>query len=116
MSPKNILPLITIGGNSQLFSADVIYKNVHPSYILYNFKADGKIKIFAAHIKSRNPQSPFEMIAVGDSDLLYDNYWMRHSSVLGTNYAVPILDNANFVFKIETRDWIVNDNKSFILI
>ena len=107
-APIDILPLITIGGNSQLFSADVIYKNVHPSYILYNFKADGKIKIFAAHIKSRNPQSPFEMIAVGDSDLLYDNYWMRHSSVLGTNYAVPILDNANFVFN--ALDFLLKDD------
>lgn len=107
-APVDILPLITIGGNSQLFSADVIYKNVHPSYMLRNFKADGKLKIFAAYVKGRSPQAPFEMIAVGDSDLLYDNYWMRHSSVLGTDYAVPMLDNANFVFN--ALDFLLDDN------
>ena len=105
--PVDILPLITIDGNSQLFSADVVYQNVHPSYMLRNFKADGKYKIFAAYIKSRNPEKPFEVIVVGDSDLLYDNFWMRHSAVLGTDYAVPVLDNANFVFN--ALDFLLND-------
>lgn len=107
-APVDILPLITIGGNSQLFSSEVIYKNVHPSYMLRNFKADGKLKIFAAYVRGRSPQAPFEMIAVGDSDLLYDNFWMRHSSVLGADYAVPILDNANFVFN--ALDFLLDDN------
>ncbi len=104
----DIVPLLTIGKNSQLFSADVIYKNVHPSYMLRNFKADNKLKLFAAYVKSRDPERPFEMIAVGDSDLLYDNFWMRHNNILGTSYAVPILDNANFV--LNALDFLIGDD------
>lgn len=107
-APVDIVPLLTIGGNSQLFSADVVYKNVHPSYMLRNFKADDKLKLFSAYVKSRDPERPFEMIAVGDSDLLYDNFWMRHNTILGTSYAVPILDNANFV--LNALDFLTGDN------
>lgn len=107
-APVDILPMILIGGNSQLFSADVIYKNVHPSYMLRNFKADNKLKIFAAYIKSRDPKQAFETIVVGDSDLLYDNFWMRHSNILGTSYSVPVLDNANFV--LNALDFLIGNN------
>ena len=38
-----------------------------------------------------------DIIVVGDSDLLYDNFWTTHQTILENNYAIPVLDNINFV-------------------
>lgn len=55
---------------------------------------------------------PFELIVVGDSDMLYDSFWTVHQTILENNYAIPVLDNANFVLNaLDTllgRDDMIN--------
>lgn len=89
------IPLLTASANSQLMSARAVYDNIHPADILRLFKADNLPKYLAARIKG--VEQPFDLIVVGDSDLLYDNFWTKHQTVLERNYAIPVLDNANFV-------------------
>lgn len=90
-------PLLEASPNSELFSARVVYDRIHPAEILRRFKADGTPKYLAARITSTDQSKPFELIVVGDSDLLYDNFWTTHQTILDRSYAVPVLDNANFV-------------------
>ncbi len=89
------LPLLTASADSQLMSARAVYDNIHPADILRLFKADKLPKYLAARIKGL--KHPFDLIVVGDSDLLYDNFWTTHRTILERNYAIPLLDNANFV-------------------
>ncbi len=91
------IPLLKASDNSQLVSSQVVYKRVHPAEILHNFEKDAKEKNIAVRVISKDRSRPFEVIAVGDSDLLYDNFWAVHQTILETNYAIPVLDNANFV-------------------
>ncbi len=88
-------PLLQASENSALLSADVVYQHIHPAVILRAFKKDNNPKYIAAHIKGKN--TPLDIIVVGDSDLLYDNFWTTHQTILENNYAIPVLDNINFV-------------------
>ncbi len=96
-APVYFIPLLEAGDNSALLSSDVIYQRIHPAEILRKFQKDANPKYIAARIISKNRQQPFEVIAVGDSDLLYDNFWTTHQTILEKNYPIPLLDNANFV-------------------
>lgn len=92
------IPLLEASDNSQLMPIDVVYKNINPAEILRRFQKDAEPKYLAARIISKDKNKPFELIVVGDSDLLYDNFWTTHQTILENNYNIPILDNANFVF------------------
>ncbi len=94
----DFIPLLEAGSNSELMSSSVVYDSVHPSDILRHFKQDENPKYLAARVISTDPARPFEVIVVGDSDLLYDSFWTAHRTIFENNYSVPILDNANFVF------------------
>lgn len=101
-------PIAIASPNSELLSAAAVYKHVHPADILRQFKADNRIKPVAAHITGTDNQKPFELIVVGDSDLLYDNFWTTHQTILERNYAIPVLDNANFV--LNALDFLRRDH------
>ncbi len=88
-------PLLEAGKNSALLRVETVYERIHPAVILRNFKSDNNPKYLAAKIKK--PSSKFELIAVGDSDLLFDSFWTEHLTILQENYSIPVLDNANFV-------------------
>lgn len=92
------IPLLQAGRDSELLPAKVVYNRIHPAEILRHFEKDANPKYIGARIISKNPSRPFELIVVGDSDLLYDNFWTVHRTVLENNYSIPVLDNANFVF------------------
>lgn len=91
------IPLLQASENSALYPSRVVYDNIHPADILRNFSKDANPKYIAARIISKDHSKPFELIVVGDSDLLYDNFWTIHKNIMENNYAVPVLDNANFV-------------------
>ena len=59
--------------NSQILMSEAVTENIHPAEILRQFKADDIKKVLAAHILSTDESKKFEVIAVGDSDLLYDS-------------------------------------------
>ncbi|MBE6445103.1 MAG: DUF4340 domain-containing protein [Alphaproteobacteria bacterium] len=88
-------PLLSASSNSSLLSSKAVYNRISPEVILRNFKPDNYPKVIAAHIKGRS--SPLDVIVVGDSDLLYDNFWTTHIQVLNNHYSIPAMDNANFV-------------------
>lgn len=96
-APIYFLPLLTPSKESELLPAEVVYRGIHPAEILRRFSPDGQAKYLAAHIISKDSSKPFELMVVGDSDFLYDNFWTIHQTVLERNYAIPVLDNANFV-------------------
>lgn len=102
------IPLLQPSDMSALIPASTVYKNMHPSDILRQFQKDASTKYIGARIISKNAQQPFELIVVGDSDLLYDNFWTTHKILLENNYSIPILDNANFVFN--ALDTLTGDN------
>lgn len=99
-------PLLEASSNSALLTARAVYDRIDPAIILRNFKADKNPKYIAAHIKGSN--SPLDIILVGDTDLLYDNFWTEHQIVLDKSYAIALLDNANFV--LNALDVLINNH------
>ena len=83
--------------NSQVLPSSVVLDGIHPTEILRKFKADDFEKVLAAHVVSQKPGEAFEMIVVGDSDMLYDSFWTNSITIGEKNYSVPLLDNGNFV-------------------
>ena len=64
-------------------------ENIHPAEILRQFKADDIKKVLAAHILSKDENKKFEIIAVGDTDLLYDTFWTTSMTIGNNNYNIP---------------------------
>lgn len=91
------VPLLVSTGNSSAINAKWAQESYDPSTLLRNFKKDDYTKVIAAHIISKSPERPFDIIAVADTDLLYDNFWAKTIPLQDSNIIVPIFDNANFV-------------------
>lgn len=90
-------PLIITSPNAAYLDVSAVYQNVNPGDILRSFRSDNTPKVIAAKIKSGRADRPFELIAVGDSDFLYDSFWTSSVKLLDSNFAVPVMDNGNFV-------------------
>ena len=90
-------PLLTTSPNAAYLNVSAIYQNVNPGDILRNFRSDNTPKVIAAKIKSNRVDHPFELIVVGDSDFLYDSFWTSSVKLLDGTFAVPVMDNGNFV-------------------
>ena len=91
------LPLIRAGEQSQLMPAVAAQRSINPAILLQKFKPDAVEKTIAAKIVSLDEKKPFKIIAVADTDLLYDDFWANKTVVAGKEYVVPLVDNANFV-------------------
>ena len=91
------VPLLQASSDSEMMPSYVVTRRYHPASILKHFKADDKPKYVAAHIFSQQEDKNFELIVVGDSDMLYDSFWTTMVRVGEKTYSVPLLDNANFV-------------------
>lgn len=102
------LPLLKSSINSAVVNADWAQKSFDLNRLLRNFKKDNYTKIIAAHIISKSPQRPFEVIAVADTDMLYDNFWAKTLTMQDGNLIIPIFDNANFV--LNSLDILTGEN------
>lgn len=91
------IPLISASENSAIMPISVVYDNLDPDYLLKYFEKDPFEKYIAARIISKDVEKPFDIIAVGDVDYLYDNFWGEVRNFLDKEYVIQILDNANFV-------------------
>ena len=91
------VPLLKSSSNSQAVSSAWAQKVIDPSILLKKFKKDDYIKVIAAHIISKDAKHPFDIIAVADTDILYDSFWAKSISTNEENLIIPIFDNANFV-------------------
>lgn len=94
---STFIPLIVSGTNSALMDSAVVYKNMNPADILAQFKSDDTAKIIAAKIISNDPQHPFEIIAIGDSDFAYDSFWSQFKMLEEHKYLLFVNDNANLL-------------------
>lgn len=102
------VPLMEASENSQVLRAEAVLNNIHPAEILRQFKADKIRKALAVHILSKDENKKFEVIAVGDSDILYDSFWTTSLTIGENNYNVPLLDNGNFV--LNSLDVLTGDD------
>ncbi len=101
----DFIPLVKASINSELMPAAVAQKSVPPEKILQNFQPDAKEKIIAAKIVSRDEKHPYQVIAVADTDILYDAFWSRTLPVLDRRYIIPLTDNINFVLNALESFW-----------
>lgn len=102
------IPLMEASENSQVLPVEAVINNIHPAEILRHFKADKVRKALAVHILNKDKTKQFEIIAVGDSDLLYDSFWTSSITIGNNNYNIPILDNGNFV--LNSLDVLTGDD------
>ena len=91
------IPLLISSANSAAVSAQWAQEAYDPGSLLSSFKKDDYTKVIAARIISQDPAAPFDVIAVADTDILYDSFWAATISLQDGNLIVPIFDNANFV-------------------
>lgn len=90
-------PLLQSSKISQMMPANVVTKRMHPAEIMRRFKNDEQPKFLAARIISQDAKKPFDLIVVGDADMLYDSFWGAAQKIGKDWYSMPLLDNANFV-------------------
>ena len=93
----SFFPLIRASYNSALMSTDVVTQNLPPREILARFSPQNELLVVAAEILSNNGANPFDIIAVADTDFLYDSFWSTEKKFLDTSYNIPIFDSANFI-------------------
>lgn len=90
-------PLIKTSRNSALLNASLAKKSVPPREILEQYSPSNNVVILAAEFLSNNPSKPFDVIAVGDTDFIYDAFWAQETKFLDESYFVPVFDSANFI-------------------
>lgn len=99
MQNKEVLffPLITTSENSSLMNVDFAKKNKTPREVLDNFTPQNNLLVVAAEFLSNNPAQPFDIIAVGDTDFIYDTFWAKEKRFLDSSYYIPMFDSVNFI-------------------
>ena len=94
---STFIPLLQSSSNSALIPAEVIYQNLNPAELLPQFKADGQRKTIAAKIIGNDLKYPFEIVVIGDTDLIYNDFWSKFQLLEDHKYLLYLNDNANFI-------------------
>ncbi len=90
-------PLLRAGDISSVMTSKVVIDGLNPQQILKYFQPDDNTKIMAAEISGNEKENPFDLIVVGDTDLLYDTFWATKKRLLDAEYVINSFDNANFI-------------------
>ena len=93
----SFFPLITTSAVSSIMPVSFATENKSPKEVLAAFTPQNNLFIIAAEILSNDPAKPFDIIAVADTDFIYDSYWAKERKFLDASYFVPFFDNANFI-------------------
>lgn len=96
-SDVSFFPLIKASNNSAMLPVALAKENAHPREVLRQFYPSNISNILAAEILSNNPRKPFDIIAVADTDFIYDSFWAKSRKYLDTTYYIPLFDSANFI-------------------
>ena len=104
-------PLMRASDISATMSVKVVSDGLNPKEVLQYFAPDQMQKIMAADVIGMEPDNPFELIAVGDSDFMYDAFWMEKIGLLERDYVTSLYDNMNFI--MNALDYLTED-KSLI--
>ena len=96
---SNVLyfPLIKTSKTSALMNVLLAKKSATPREILEQFAPENNVIVLAAEFLSNNPKNPFDIIAVGDTDFIYDAFWTHKTQFLDQTYQIPLFDSANFI-------------------
>ena len=93
----SFFPLIKTSSVSSLMPASFAKENKTPREVLAAFMPKNETIILAAEILSNDSLNPFDIIAVADTDFIYDSFWTKEKVFLNSSYHVPFFDNANFI-------------------
>ena len=100
-------PLLRASQISEIMPVSVVIDGLHPQEILQNFEPDNNPKILAAEIIGQEPNNKFDIIAIADTDFIYDTFWGTKRSFLENEYIIDNFDNANFV--LNALDYLTGD-------
>ena len=101
-------PLIKTSNNSALLNVDFAKKRKHPREILEKYEPGEHPLILAGEFLSNNPNYPFDVIAVADTDFIYDDFWAKKQSFMNNDYFVPLFDSANFI--LNSLDYLTEND------
>jgi ABC-2 type transport system permease protein len=101
-------PLIKASYNSGVMDASFAKKNKKPEEILENFEPLNTPIILAAEFLSDNPAQGFDVIAIADTDFIYDNFWAKKQTFMEKTYFIPLFDNVNFV--LNSLDYLTKND------
>jgi len=104
-------PLLIASPVSSIMKSSVVIDGLSPHEILNYFTPDNNQKIIAAEIIGTTPENSFDMIAVADTDFLYDTFWGTKKAFLENEYVVKTANNADFV--LNALDYLT-DNTDLI--
>lgn len=93
----DFVPLLKAGDISAVMSSDVVINGANPREILQYFRPDDNQKILAAEVRGLKAGNQFDLIAITDSDFIYDQFWATQKSLLESQYVISNFDNANLV-------------------
>ena len=91
------IPLLKASDVSAVMNSSVVINGLNPREILQHFEPDDNQKILAAEVRGLMPDNQFDLIVVGDSDFIYDQFWAGKASLLESDYVISNFDNANFI-------------------
>ena len=100
-------PLMRASDLSSVMTAKVVSDGLNPQDILQYFVPDQTLKIMAADVIGLEKDNPFELVVVGDSDFMYDAFWMEKIGLLERDYITGINDNMNFI--LNALDYLTDD-------
>ena len=101
-------PLIKTSNVSALMDVEYAKKNKHPREIIENFKPQNNVNIIAGEFLSNNASNPFNIIAIADTDFIYDAYWVKEKKFLDKSYYIPLFDSANFI--LNSLDYLTKND------
>lgn len=90
-------PLVMASSDSALMSVDVVHRGLNPRQILSMYHKDDNVKILSAYIHGTKADNQFDLIVVGDSDFIYNDFWGTSKNFLDEKYFVPLFNNADFI-------------------
>lgn len=83
--------------NSSMLNVLLAKESKSPREVLQQYTPGNNVIVIAAEFLSNNPKNPFDVIAVGDTDFMYDAFWAKETKFLDLSYQTPIFDSANFI-------------------
>lgn len=104
----SFFPLVKTSPVSALMPASFAKENKAPREVLSHFSPKNEAIIIAAEFLSNNLLQPFDVIAVADTDFIYDSFWTKEKRFLDSTYRIPIFDNANFI--LNALDYLTDDD------
>ena len=107
----DFIPLLQASKISSLMPNKVVYDGLNPRQVLTYFTPDNNPKILAAAVHGKNIDNQFNMVVVGDTDFIYNDFWAKFQIIMDKNHLITLFDNADFI--LNSLDYL--SNKSDLL-